>query len=227
MVLSYGYDQDSNTTSLSATVNGTADFQNTYSYDKLDEMTQVVQSGQTGGNSVAYKWVTFNYEPDGQFASIDRYAGTSDSSLVVEGDYGYDGAGRLTSINYSQNSTALAGYSWTYNADNNVATFTNAQHSAENAAYGYDPAGQLTSATYANNPSANESYAFDANGNKTSGGSAVSAWQRHRRQPDFDRRHVQLFLRQQRQSHPAGFHRQRLRDRLRLRFPQPADGSDQ
>ena len=61
VLLSYTYDGDGNCLSLSATVNSTSDFQNSYSYDALNRMVEVVQSGQQGGDSVAYKRADFTY----------------------------------------------------------------------------------------------------------------------------------------------------------------------
>src|SRR6185437_1038125 len=70
VVLSSQYDANSNRTSLAATIAGTADFLNTYSYDALDELTQLVQQGQTGGNVVATKGANLTYNALGQLATI-------------------------------------------------------------------------------------------------------------------------------------------------------------
>src|SRR5207248_8046273 len=59
VVLASAYDALGRKTSLSATVAGTADFLNSYSYDSLDRVTQVTQAQQTGGNTVAAKRVNF------------------------------------------------------------------------------------------------------------------------------------------------------------------------
>ena len=64
----------------------------------------------------------------------------------------------------------VASYVWTYNADNTVATFTNAEHSSENASYTYDATGQLTAATYINDTSLNTTSTYDFNGNKETTG---------------------------------------------------------
>ena len=75
-----------NVTSLSATINGVSDFQNTYTYDNLDQMTKVVQSSN-GGNAVAYKEVDYTYNADGQFTTVTSYAGADETQLVAEGVY--------------------------------------------------------------------------------------------------------------------------------------------
>jgi len=54
VVLTTGYTRDDSLrTSLSATIAGTADFQNVFTYDDRLRMTSVTQTGQSGGNAVA------------------------------------------------------------------------------------------------------------------------------------------------------------------------------
>ena len=49
------FDADGDRTQLAATIGTTADFVNNYGYDDYGQMTQVTQSGVSGGNSVAEK----------------------------------------------------------------------------------------------------------------------------------------------------------------------------
>ena len=52
--LAYTYDPTTGEeTSVTATVAGTADFQNAYSYNSSGQLTEIQQSGQAGGNAVA------------------------------------------------------------------------------------------------------------------------------------------------------------------------------
>ena len=55
VTLTQQFDAAGDRTQLAATIGGTADFVNNYTYDLLGEMTQVTQSGVTGGNAVAAK----------------------------------------------------------------------------------------------------------------------------------------------------------------------------
>ena len=48
--------------------------------DTLNRLTQVIQQGQSGGNSVPTKRVDFGYNAAGQFTAIDRYISTTASS---------------------------------------------------------------------------------------------------------------------------------------------------
>ena len=74
IVLSQQFDLDGNRTQFSSTIGDSADFLDSYTYNALNEMTQVSQSGVSGGDAVAAKLVNFSYNADGQFSSISRYA---------------------------------------------------------------------------------------------------------------------------------------------------------
>ena len=176
VVLSSAYDTDGNRTQLSATIDGTADFVNTYSYDDLNQETQVTQGASTvsGHDAVDSKLVNFTYNADGQLASIDRFAGAS-SQEVAKSVYGYDSLGRATSLTQTiaGGTTPYTTYAWTYDADSEVTSFTNSAHAGESVAtYSYDHDGQLIGATPVTgqtaNPSNSLSNSYDANGNATS-----------------------------------------------------------
>ncbi|MBN2581160.1 MAG: hypothetical protein JXB10_19420, partial [Pirellulales bacterium] len=81
-----------------ATDNGqlTPDFVNGYAYDAAGRMTQVTQQGQSGGTAVAEKHVDFTYNASGNFYMIRRYADLAGTEWVVNGQYAYDAAGRVT-----------------------------------------------------------------------------------------------------------------------------------
>jgi len=179
-VLTSGYDPDSNRTSLDANIGGTVtganngiggsvsggtnDFQNIYTYDDLDQMIEVAQSGN-GGNAVSAKSAAFGYDTDGEFTAINLYAdanthtsaSTDTTDRVARAVYGYDGDGRLTSLAYtlpSGSSGTAPSYEWAYNGANRVTTeYSMADTSGTynsgnyttwaNAQYNYDAAGQL------------------------------------------------------------------------------------
>jgi len=70
VVLTSDFDAVGNRTSLSATIDGTADFLNSYAYDALSRMTSVQQSG-VGILPATDKRVDFSYNAAGQFTGID------------------------------------------------------------------------------------------------------------------------------------------------------------
>ena len=107
MVLNIGYDNLQRETSQSATVAGTLDFLNNYSYDAGSEVTQIKQQGQTGGNSVAPKVVTLTYNADGQYSALNRYANLAATQLVATSTYGYNADGQITSLSHDKGGTNL------------------------------------------------------------------------------------------------------------------------
>ena len=118
---------------------------------------------------VADKLVTLSYNADGQFSTITRYADLAGNDLVVTGQYSYNGLGQLTSLNYTQGTTTLAGYTWLYDLQNEVTQETSVDGTTS---YTYDPTGQLTGAS-STNSLLDEGYSYDANGNRNSTGYAV------------------------------------------------------
>jgi YD repeat-containing protein len=179
VVLTGAFDAAGNRTSLSATVAGTADLLNNYSYDADQRMTMLTQQGQTGGNVVSPNEVDFAYNALGQFTSIADFNTLSGArSDVAKGTCSYDTGNRLAGLAYTSNggATSIDTFGWGYNNANNVTSFTSADGEAD---YGYDPTNQLTSATYTTatggHQPASESYSFDSNGNRNSTGYSTAA----------------------------------------------------
>jgi YD repeat-containing protein len=124
VVLALAYDAASNRTSLSATIDTTADFVNTYTYDALHRMTRIEQAGVTGGNAVAEKRIDLTYDAASQYQTITRYADLAATKLVASSDYTFDAAGRLTALTHAQDAVTLAGYTWSYEPPHGVTEFT-------------------------------------------------------------------------------------------------------
>jgi RHS repeat-associated protein len=173
IVLAQKFDAASNRTELSATIGGTADFKNTYVYDGLNRMTQVIQQGQGGGNAVAVKRVDLTYNAAGQFDVISRYQSTNTSAPVATSHFGYDGMGRLKDLDHKTNggATTLASYDYTYDAASRITSVTSLGDGL--SSFTYDVTNQLTAADHASQP--DESYSFDLNGNRTMAGYSVGS----------------------------------------------------
>jgi RHS repeat-associated protein len=165
VVLAVGYDHLGDETSLSATVAGTADFLNNYTYDSDGDLTQVTQQGQTGGNTVAAKLVNFAYNADGLYVTISRYANLAATQLVATSTYGYNADGEITSLSHDKGGTNLNAYTWTYDHAGRV---TADSSSDGTDSYTYDSSGQETAATHSY--ATNESYSYDSNGNRANTG---------------------------------------------------------
>ena len=174
VVLTSQYDANGNRTQLAATIAGTADFQNVYTYDALDRLTQLYQQGQTGGNAVATKGANITYNLLGQLATIARtnFFGIGPAPDISTSTFSYDTANRLTEIAYTTGGTAIDAYSWSYDLADRVTSMTTTTDGT--ATYSYDDTNQVTGATYTTNPGAtqpaNESYSYDSNGNRTNTG---------------------------------------------------------
>ena len=166
VTLSYAYDSAGRRAELSATIDGTDDFLNSYAYDATGRLVRVEQSGVTGGNAVAEKRVDFTYDSSGRTSTIIRYADLAATQLVAATNLTYDSAGRLTSLIHSQDAVDLVGYTWTYDSAGRITQFTSLLDGT--VTYTHDATGQLTGADY--DYQDDESYTYDANGNRTSGG---------------------------------------------------------
>ena len=126
-----------------------------------------------GGNAVAAKTAAFQYDREGEFLGVGRYQNADATAhLVAQAAYGYNAAGQLTSLAYTDHFAAtLNGYSWSFDALANMASTTNTFDGTTD--YTSDSTGQLTDATGGAAPT--ESYSFDSNGNRNSTGIVVGA----------------------------------------------------
>lgn len=109
VILSSAYDAEGNRTSLSATIDSTDDFSNSYHFDALNRVRRILQQGVTGGNTVAEKRIDRTYNVDGRYDSIKRFndiAGFT-SAEIATSTYSYDSLGRLTGLDDEQGGTDL------------------------------------------------------------------------------------------------------------------------
>ena len=184
---------------------GIGDLVNQYAWDDLGRMTSVTQTAQSGGNAVADKLATFQYDTASELTDLRRYSATSANSnnLEVHSRWTYDQAGRLQSITHAKSEIAgtehwdgtstlptslqggalLAGYYLQYDQANRL-TGWSSYYDAFKTTYSYDTRDQLTGATHAaiaglTPPAAlpaAESYSFDTTGNRLlAGGTSSSA----------------------------------------------------
>ena len=166
VVLDYDYDPLGRRTSADATIDGTTDFKNAYSYDAAGQMTRIEQTGESGGNSVADKRIDLTYDALGRFDTITRYEDLAGTELVATTDYTFDNAGRLTALDHTDGSSNnLANYSYSYDVGGRITSMTTPDGTA---AYSYDDTDQLTGADY--DYQTDENYTYDANGNRTNTG---------------------------------------------------------
>ncbi len=165
-----------NRTQLAVAIGGTNDFVNNYQYQgPAGQMSQVTQTGN-GGNVVADKTATFQYDPAGELTGVGRYQNAdATANLVAQATYGYDGDGDLTSLVYANGASTLPNYAWTYDAAGNMASASETLGNlVDSVSYANDSTGQLLSATATGGPPS-ESFSYDSNGNReTANGSTYA-----------------------------------------------------
>jgi RHS repeat-associated protein len=169
VILTSIYDAASNRTRLSATVAGTNDFKNDYTYDNMNRMTQAAQIGN-GGNTVANKRANFAYNALSQFTSVERQVKPSSTwNEVATTAFTYDTLNRITGIDHKRSGTSLfTAYSNTYDRMDRITGITSADGTV---AYTYDKTSQLTGADYSYQT--DETFTWDANGNPSGGSNTV------------------------------------------------------
>ena len=131
-------------TQLAASIGSTNDFVNNYQYQGLlGEMSQVTQTSN-GGNAVAAKTATFQYDLQGELTGVDRYQNAdATANFVAQATYGYDAIGALTSLAYTDKySNTLDSYTYSYDALGNMASSTNTFDGT--VSYTSDATGQLS-----------------------------------------------------------------------------------
>ncbi|HEY7156597.1 MAG TPA: RHS repeat-associated core domain-containing protein, partial [Gemmataceae bacterium] len=102
----------------------------TYGYDKLYRQTGMDDTGDG-------QWANYAYDPAGYMTNISN-------SLSQTFDYGYDFAGRVTTVTNTTNGLNQT-YTYTYNARNQVASVTNPLN--QTTSYGYTILGQVSTVT--------------------------------------------------------------------------------
>ncbi|MEI6415287.1 MAG: RHS repeat-associated core domain-containing protein, partial [Pseudomonadota bacterium] len=120
---------------------------------------------QLSGVNVADKRADIGYDAAGHFTSISRFGDLNGSTLVASTAYGFDAAGRLTSLTHDANGRQVVSYQLTLDADGRVTLLNSADGTT---AYGYDALSQVISADFSYQP--DHSYSYDVNGNQTGSG---------------------------------------------------------
>jgi RHS repeat-associated protein len=157
--LAYTYDDLGLVKSVVEAVNGNTRATSTYDYNPGNQLSSIRQSGGGASN----KRVDFTYNILGQFATISRYAGLTNSSPVANTVFDYDSLSRLDKITHSNGSgSQLAYFDLGYDKSSRITSIADRDGTST---YGYDKTSQVTSADYSDSRK-DESYSFDANGNR-------------------------------------------------------------
>jgi RHS repeat-associated protein len=163
VILTQTYDATSNRVKLTDTINAQLKGTEAYTYDAINRLTQINQSG-TG---VVPKRVNMTYNPVYQLETLTRYSNTAGTQTVAVSSYAYDALNRLTQLAHTQGATAtsLNTYSYGYDAASRILQMSSVDGANT---YSYDDTDQLTGATYVGQ--SNEALSYDLNGNRTNAG---------------------------------------------------------
>ncbi|MDX1928383.1 MAG: RHS repeat-associated core domain-containing protein, partial [Pirellulaceae bacterium] len=172
VTLAQNFNAAGNRTELKATIGSTLDFRNTYQFDTLGRVTEMIQQSQAGGNAVTAKRAVFEYNKLNQRTSLTRYQSTGTSNFVAATDYTYDTVNRLSGLTHKQSSTVLAGYTYGYDGLSRLTSVTSTIEGL--STYTYDATSQVVGADHAVGGQADETYGFDLNGNRNTSGYTTS-----------------------------------------------------
>ncbi len=163
LTLTYVYDANDNLTERTDSLGGTL----TYVYDNGNRLTTEEFTG-TGATGTTVR-VDFGYDAANEQTSTTWYSNLAGTATVAASAYGYDNAGRLTSIdNTNASSATLSYYTYTYDNADRVSAQTHwsqvgtTTYSGTNT-YSYDAINELLS-------DGTTTYSYDSNGNRTMSG---------------------------------------------------------
>ena len=169
VTLDYTYDAVGNVLSVADTIGGAAGGRTTYTIDALNRVVGVAQTGA----GVVGRRVELVYDAAAQITGIQRFASAVAGTAAVSSAYGYDVAGRVTSITHSNAGGAIATFAQTWDA---LGRLTGVTSTDGTAAFGYDALGQVITSDYSYQT--DENFGFDANGNRIGSGYATTVGNR-------------------------------------------------
>jgi RHS repeat-associated protein len=178
VLLASTYNANGSRVTLAATLAGTADFKNSYTYNSFGDEEFASQQGN-GGNAVTDKEGYFNfYGAQGHLESISGYGGPSFGQFPLYEDFAYDHDGDMTSLyawGYTSTLTEneLEHLTLSYNSDQQLTESINSIHSGEDQYNTYDHDGQLTNSSPSGFESGGTNFGFDSNGNVSGTGDTV------------------------------------------------------
>ena len=160
------YDYNGNCKTFSATVGGTTEFLNTYSYDSLGNMTGIQQT-----DCATPKNVVLGYDADSRLSSVGM---DQSCNLVATANYSYNGDSQITEVsNQDAAQNNLSTYQCYYdNAGDLYYRYDTGVASGQSwwvgETYGYDADSQVIYGDISGGGGDTRSvYGYDANGNRT------------------------------------------------------------
>ncbi len=142
------------------------DFVNAQTYDTAGRVSRITQAdgSPSAGATVKNKRVDFTWDNANRLVSMSRFDSLDTSAAVAVTQNTYDTAGRTSSIQHQTGSTALAGYTFAWDAASRLTSVSSVRDGLTN--YSHDATNQLTAADHTGQT--DEVLSYDANGNRTS-----------------------------------------------------------
>ena len=179
-ITSFGYDVRGNIASKTVSISGAYALTTGYSYDLADRITTITYpSGRI---------VTYARDALGRVSGVTMQASAGASPVTLASAFVYQPMGPLATFAYGNDlrfardwggdqrlyrksiktagGTALWEKSFSYDADDNITSISDATTPARSATYAYDAVSRLTQATGDLNGAGREDYVYDGNGNR-------------------------------------------------------------
>ncbi len=161
VVLTYQYDAVGNVLSVADMIGGVAGAVTTQTYDPLDRVVQIAQSGI----GLSPKRVDMAYDANDQLTGIERFTDLTGATAVAHSTMDYDSLLRLTGQAHRDAANAeIAAYALDFDAADRITRITDTDGVHD---YSYDNRDQLIEANHSSASNPDETYGFDANGNRT------------------------------------------------------------
>ncbi|MFO0868567.1 MAG: RHS repeat-associated core domain-containing protein [Pirellulales bacterium] len=158
----FAYDPAGNLLTVSDTINGQAGGINSYTYDALQRVTRIVQSGP----GITTKRVDLQYNPLDQLTTLSRFLDAAGTTPVATSSYSYDTLNRLSSLTHRNSANSvLDSFAYQYDAASRITRITDSDGVTN---YGYNKRSELTAANHADPANPDEVYVYDPAGNRTS-----------------------------------------------------------
>lgn len=161
-LMNFTYDAVGNVLTQQDVINGITGATNTSTYDVLNRVTQIIQTGA----GIATKRVNIGYNALGQFTSLARFADAAGQLPVVASTFGYDVLSQLSSITHRNAANAVVNsHLFRYDVAGRITQVTDIDGVTS---YAYDNRDELTAAKHEDAGNPDEAYVYDATGNRIS-----------------------------------------------------------
>ncbi len=149
-VKTYAYDNMSNRTQFALSVNGVQNINTSYTYDSMNRLASVTDSGKT---------VAYSYDNNSNLLQTVKADGSVDN-------YTYNNVNLVIQKTRTQSDIVKESYAYSYYLNGNIRSQSNTLPKTVNQTYTYDGMGRLTNETVSGDYTINDTYTYDKRGNR-------------------------------------------------------------